>query len=50
MWKIFVMGPFLISLTFIVLLKNHKEKICRHFLIVGTCKKGTGSQNTYLLL
>ena len=26
MWKIFVMGPFSISLTFSVLLKNQKKK------------------------
>ena len=27
--------------------KTKKKIICRHFLIDGTCKKGTGSQNTY---
>ena len=27
--------------------KTKKKIICRHFLIDGTCKKATGSQNTY---
>ena len=40
MWKIFVMGPFSISLTFNVLLKNQKENNLPTFSLADAYKKG----------